>query len=71
MLGNKLDLVKNDPSLREVEPEEAQQLAEDNGFLFLETSALSTFNIKPSFEVLLNAVMDVRRRMQTPGYNTE
>ena len=50
LVGNKSDLVKEDPSLRQVETDEAKQLAEDNGFLFMETSALENENVTLAFE---------------------
>ena len=40
--------------------EEAQQLAERNGFLFIETSAVAAENVTTAFEELLNAVSEVR-----------
>ena len=39
LVGNKLDMVHSNPNLREVDIEEAQRFAQDNGFMFVETSA--------------------------------
>ena len=44
--------------MREVETDEAKQLAEENGFLFMETSALENENVTLAFEQLLGAVAD-------------
>ena len=72
LVGNKVDKVRKDPSLREVEIEEAKFLAERHGFLFIETSAFAASNVTTAFETLLNAINEVRLRMQSTGkYNLE
>mmetsp|Transcript_8405 Transcript_8405/g.14868 ORF Transcript_8405/g.14868 Transcript_8405/m.14868 type:complete len:193 (-) Transcript_8405:235-813(-) len=48
LAGNKADL----SSSREVEEEEAQKYATENGLLFMETSAKSNFNISELFETI-------------------
>ena len=60
LVGNKIDKVHQNPSNRQVEVAEAQELAEKNGFMFVETSALAAENVTTAFEELLNAVSDVR-----------
>ena len=61
-----------DPGTREVDREEAQMLADRNGFLFIETSAFTETNVSTAFETLLNAISEVRQRMQSTGkYNME
>ncbi|KAG0820662.1 hypothetical protein G6F29_012210 [Rhizopus arrhizus] len=51
LVGNKVDLSK---SSREVETEEGRSLAEDEGFLFIETSALDATNIDTAFTTLIS-----------------
>ena len=62
MVGNKLDKVRQNPSLRQVELAEAQQLAEANNFMFLETSAFASENVTTAFETLLNAISTIQER---------
>eukprot|EP00727_Mastigamoeba_balamuthi_P014066 m51a1_g9282 putative ras gtpase (215) ;mRNA; r:126973-127753 len=52
LVGNKSDLRQ----LREVTTEEGRGLAEKNGLLFIETSALDSSNVNLSFENLLRAI---------------
>ena len=51
--------------------EEAQQLAETNGFMFVETSAFASTNVSTAFETLLNAISDVRSKMAAQGFNKD
>lgn len=46
LVGNKVDLIKNDPSARQVSHEEAVQWAQENGIEYLETSAKSGQNVE-------------------------
>ncbi|KAG1136884.1 hypothetical protein G6F38_011723 [Rhizopus arrhizus] len=50
LVGNKVDLSK---SSREVETEEGRSLAEEEGLLFIETSALDATNIDKAFTTLI------------------
>ncbi|KAG1370333.1 hypothetical protein G6F61_012125 [Rhizopus arrhizus] len=50
LVGNKADLSK---SSREVETEEGRSLAEEEGLLFIETSALDSTNINTAFTTLI------------------
>uniref|UniRef100_A0A8C5QGC2 Ras-related protein Rab-25 n=1 Tax=Leptobrachium leishanense TaxID=445787 RepID=A0A8C5QGC2_9ANUR len=50
LVGNKCDLSE---SSREVPPEEAKMYADENGLLFLETSALDSTNVEVAFETIL------------------
>lgn len=52
LCGNKSDL----NHLREVKTEVAKKFAQDNGLLFLETSALDTTNVKLVFESLAQTI---------------
>ena len=62
LVGNKVDRVRQNPSLRQVDQMEAQQLADQNNFLFVETSAFACENVSTAFETLLNAISVVRER---------
>ena len=46
LVGNKVDIVKEDPSQRQVTTEEAQAFAKKNGMLFEESSAVEDINVK-------------------------
>ena len=50
LVGNKVDLSE---SRREVETEEGKSLAEEEGLLFIETSALDATNIDTAFNTLI------------------
>ena len=60
MVGNKIDKVRQNPSSRQVSIEEAQSVAERNGFMFVETSAYAAENVGTAFETLLHAIYDTR-----------
>ena len=62
LVGNKIDKVRQNPGTREVEIEEAQNVAERNGFMFVETSAFASTNVTTAFETLLNAISETRQR---------
>ncbi|KAJ9100561.1 hypothetical protein QFC21_003604 [Naganishia friedmannii] len=49
LVGNKLDLVVADPSLRRTSKEEAEQWAKEQGLLFLEASAKDGTNVDEIF----------------------
>ena len=69
LVGNKIDKVRQNPASRQVDIEEAQQLAERNNFMFIETSAFASENVTSAFETLLNAISDVQQKMQSQGKN--
>lgn len=56
LVGNKRDLVRENPSLRLVTFENAQSLANSNGMLYMEISALTDAGVNEAFEVLLSAI---------------
>ena len=43
-----------------MDTEEAQMVAEQNKFLFMETSAFASENVVAAFETLLNSINEVR-----------
>jgi Rab family protein len=56
LVGNKRDLVQENPSLRAVTFENAQALASSNGMLYMEVSAVSRAGVNEAFEVFLDAI---------------
>ena len=60
LVGNKVDIAKEDPSKRQVSTEEAMQFAQKNDMLFEESSAVEDINVKKIFENLLQKVYDVK-----------
>ncbi|XP_002760046.2 LOW QUALITY PROTEIN: ras-related protein Rab-25 [Callithrix jacchus] len=54
LVGNKSDLSQ----AREVPTEEARMFAENNGLLFLETSALDSTNVELAFETVLKEIFE-------------
>ena len=55
LIGNKHDLVQEDPSKRAVSIEEAADFANKYNLLFMETSAKSGYNVKEAFENLVES----------------
>jgi len=53
LIGNKRDLIKTDPSKRQVSEEEAKKLAEKHHLLYEETSAKTGENVVSAFEHLV------------------
>ena len=56
LVGNKTDLVEQNPDLRAVRRETAQEMATKGAMLFIETSAVSGGKVKEAFELLLNEI---------------
>lgn len=76
LVGNKYDLVEeendnndNNESLRKVSVEEGKKLAEEEGLLFFETSAKTSFNVNEVFVGIGAKIPDVSSTNQTsiPG----
>lgn len=53
LVGNKIDLVDKNPTLRKVSRDEARKLAQEHQMLFEETSAVTAQNVTDVFERLL------------------
>jgi len=56
LVGNKTDLVEQNPDLRAVRWETAQEMATKGAMHFIETSAVSGGKVKEAFELLLNEI---------------
>jgi small GTP-binding protein len=63
--GNKVDLANADPSLREIETEDAESLAADIGATYVETSAKDGIGVREAFRVLADEVL--RRERAAAG----
>jgi GTPase SAR1 family protein len=63
LVGNKLDLVQADKSMRKVEFKEAEALARQHKSLYMETSALTSKNVDPAFLKLMKEVYQKRKKM--------
>jgi hypothetical protein len=56
LIGNKSDLVEEDPTARKVSIEEATEFAKKYNLLFMETSAKTGNNVKEAFESLVESI---------------
>jgi small GTP-binding protein len=55
LVGNKCDLVKENPDERQVTTKEAEEFAKSCGTMYSETSAKTGENVKEAFESLLES----------------
>jgi Ras-related protein Rab-5C len=51
-LGNKIDILKSNESLRDVEIDDVEEYIKDSNFLFFEVSAKTGQNIFESFDII-------------------
>eukprot|EP00931_Biecheleriopsis_adriatica_P056381 TRINITY_DN3340_c0_g1_i1.p1 TRINITY_DN3340_c0_g1~~TRINITY_DN3340_c0_g1_i1.p1 ORF type:complete len:219 (+),score=28.40 TRINITY_DN3340_c0_g1_i1:41-697(+) len=58
LVGNKVDLVEKDPSVRQVYFDAAREFASQHGLIFSEASAITSHNVKFVFEKLLQEIYD-------------
>ena len=56
LVGNKYDLVIDNPNLRQVSMEEAKQWASKEKMHFMETSALLGYKVTEAFELLAECI---------------
>lgn len=59
LVGNKVDLVEKDPSARQVYYDAAAEFARQHGLIFSESSAVTSYNVKHIFELLLQEVYNM------------
>mgnify|MGYP003577125627 CR=1 FL=1 len=57
LIGNKYDLVLEDPSARKVSTEEATNFVKKYHLLYMETSAKTGYNVKEAFETLVESIL--------------
>ncbi len=62
LVGNKLDLCEQRPAERRVSTERALEFAQENGLLFMETSAFTDINVRDVFEHLVQEIYNVKSR---------
>ncbi len=61
LVGNKTDLVENNPSSRQVQQNEAKSFADENKLTYIETSALSSSSVTEAFERLVEGKLWINR----------
>ncbi len=71
IVGNKCDLVEENPKRREVSTEEGREFARKNKTLFFEISARNNNNVVECFEELLQQIYNTRRKMPNNQNLTE
>lgn len=62
LVGNKLDLVEEDPEKRSVTLEDALEYCTDENLLFKEVSAKTGFNIKEVFQTIGEKLYEIRQK---------
>jgi len=67
LVGNKLDLVEKDPAARQVNYDSAQEFANTHQLLFKEVSAVTNYNVKPMFELLMQEVYNASATAASKG----
>lgn len=70
LVGNKFDLVENDPSTRKVDHEVAARFAKEHDLMFEETSALSNHKVTAAFENLLQDISNQRQKESNANGNS-
>ena len=71
IVGNKCDLVEENPKRREVSTEDGREFARKNKTLFFEISARNNNNVVECFEELLQQIYNTRRKMPNNQNLTE
>jgi Rab family protein len=56
LVGNKVDLIEKDPQTRQVFYDAAHEFARQHGLFFKEASAVTSYNVKDIFELLLQEI---------------
>ena len=62
LVGNKLDICEKNPMERKVSQQKAEEFAQKNGLIFMETSAFNDINVKDSFEILVQEIYNLNQR---------
>jgi Rab family protein len=71
LVGNKVDLCERNPIQRRVAKEEALALADAQGLLFLEASALTSYKVRECFEALLQEIYNRAQVVNSPQHQAE
>ena len=71
IVGNKCDLVEENPKRREVSTEDGREFARKNKTLFFEISARNNNNVVECFEEILQQIYNTRRKMPNNQNLTE
>ncbi|EZG87065.1 small GTPase family Rab subfamily protein [Gregarina niphandrodes] len=67
LVGNQVDLAEGSPEDRQVSTEEAAEWAKKSGLMFLETSAVTGYNVKKMFELILQEIYDREHKVICEG----
>ena len=67
LVGNKNDLVEE----RKVDEEVARKIAEENGMLYVETSAIFGIHVDNAFNILANELVSTKEKEQPPSEPVE
>ena len=59
LVGNKIDLCDNNPTMRKVKVEDAKKFAQTHNLLFEEASAITSHNVTDVFEKLLQGSLTI------------
>ena len=60
MVGNQIDRCQQDKELREVDMLEGKEFADQQGILFLETSAVTAANVVDAFQMLIEKIYEIQ-----------
>lgn len=56
LVGNKTDLIEQNPDSRQISQNEAKAFADENRLTYIETSALSSSSVSEAFENLVEGI---------------
>lgn len=71
LVGNKLDLVEDDPEKRAVSIEDALEYCKDENLLFKEVSAKTGSNIKEVFQTIGEKLYEIKQKELSKGNNSD
>lgn len=71
LVGNKLDLVEDDPGKRAVSIEDALEYCKDENLLFKEVSAKTGSNIKEVFQTIGEKLYEIKQKELSKGNNSD
>ncbi|KAK2195545.1 bifunctional P-loop containing nucleoside triphosphate hydrolase/Small GTPase/Small GTP-binding protein domain [Babesia duncani] len=71
LLGNKIDLVQQDPAVRQVHFDQAAIFANEWNLHLFEASAVTGHNVKSTFEFLLQEIHNIKSRAEASALHAE